>query len=83
MAFPKEKEIVEICPIELLKESDVVLTEQMAEDPRAGNPSQAVNTGRAGRAIPRLTNTCLCFQRGRIEDVVVSGECRGKQLGKL
>lgn len=24
-----------------------------------------------------------CFQRGRIEDVVVSGECRGKQLGKL
>ncbi|NXU78500.1 GNA1 acetyltransferase, partial [Oreotrochilus melanogaster] len=28
-------------------------------------------------------NSCLVLQRGRIEDVVVSGECRGKQLGKL
>nr|XP_028579053.1 glucosamine 6-phosphate N-acetyltransferase isoform X1 [Podarcis muralis] len=27
--------------------------------------------------------THSCAKRGRIEDVVVSGECRGKQLGKL
>lgn len=33
------------CPSELLKESDVVLREQMAEDLRAGSPSQAVKTG--------------------------------------
>lgn len=26
---------------------------------------------------------CKYFQRGRVEDVVVSDECRGKQLGKL
>ncbi|KAG8126682.1 putative Glucosamine 6-phosphate N-acetyltransferase-like protein [Naja naja] len=27
--------------------------------------------------------THSCAKRGRIEDVVVSGDCRGKQLGKL
>ncbi|NXK94514.1 GNA1 acetyltransferase, partial [Formicarius rufipectus] len=27
--------------------------------------------------------THSCAKRGRIEDVVVSGECRGKQLGKV
>ncbi|MGH0177848.1 UNVERIFIED_CONTAM: hypothetical protein FKN15_076406 [Acipenser sinensis] len=31
----------------------------------------------------RLTLFFLLVQRGRIEEVVVSDECRGKQLGKL
>jgi hypothetical protein len=30
-----------------------------------------------------LNTHCTYFQRGRVEDVVVSDECRGKQLGKL
>lgn len=33
------------CPSEPLKESDVFLAQQMAEDLRAGSPRQAVNTG--------------------------------------
>lgn len=61
----------------------MVLREQMAEDLHAGSPSQAVKTGSWKGNSKANKHSCVCFQRGRIEDVVVSGECRGKQLGKL